>query len=245
MNLTGADFPASLITIMGSQLTPILRRIKLSLVWLVVLTLSAVTVTAQTTAYVVPAGLVGNQDLSLAPQSLGMDFNVNASIFISSLGVFDSGQNGLTAPLTAHIFDRVSQNSLVALTFSPAVPGALIGGSRFLPLAVPLLLVAGFNGSIVVDYVTNPTELNGNQNDASFPHPWTTDSGGGLISFVGLSRHTLGGTGAGYPNIVDAVSADKYAAGTFQFVAIPEPSILGLLALGGLLSVRLFRRRSL
>jgi hypothetical protein len=197
-----------------------------------ILALTGSALVAQTIAYVVPAGTVGNQNLSGASQSLGMDFNVNSPIDVISLGVFDSGGNGLVAPLRAHIFDRDTQLSLADLLFTPQSPGTLIGGSRFKPLPSPLTLSIGFHGTIVVDYTTSPTEPNGNLGDG--PGSWTTDSGAGLISFVGSGRHTVGGTGAGYPNIIDGGPANRFASGTFQFQPVPEPSAFFLLAMGGI-----------
>lgn len=197
---------------------------------LVVLVVNQPILAAQTIAYVVPAGTVGNQNLSGAPQSLGMDFNVNLPIHIISLGVFDSGSDGLVAPLRAHIFNRDTQLSVANLLFTPSDPGTLMGGSRLKLLPLPLTLSVGFHGSIVVDYTTSPTELNGNLGNG--PGPWTTDSGGGLISFVGSGRHSVGGTGAGYPNIIDGGPANRFAAGTFQFQPVPEPSTFFLWGLG-------------
>jgi len=191
---------------------------------------------ADTIAYVVPVGTIGNQLLPAGQaQSLGMDFDVNSGIVITGLGVFDSGGDGLRSPLTAHIYDRDTRISLAQLTFTPANPGNLIGGSRFLPLAVPLQLLPGFHGVIAVDYVNSMNELNGNLRVSS--GGWTTDSGGGLISFVGSGRHGLMGAGAGFPDIIEtACPANCYAAGTFQFVPVPEPSTWLLLAVGGALA---------
>ena len=180
---------------------------------------SAALVSAQTTAYVVPSGTVGNQDLSSVPQSLGMDFDVNSPISITSLGVFDSGGDGLAGPLRAHIYNRDSQASLASLDFTPSQPGTLVGGSRFKPLSNPLVLPAGFHGTVVVDYLTNQMELNGNWGHGA--GSWTTDSGGGLISFVGSARTTV--SGIGYPGVADAGPANRYAAGTFLFTAGSGP----------------------
>ena len=58
------------------------------------------------TAYQVPSGTIGNQNLSGAPQSLGMDFDVNSAISVFALGVFDSGGNGFFSATAARIFDR-------------------------------------------------------------------------------------------------------------------------------------------
>src|SRR5438045_5684485 len=64
-------------------------------------------------AYQVPAGVVGNQ-ADAGGISFGMDFAVNSNVIVSQLGVFDSSQNGLIAPIQAAIFDRVT-----GTTFSP------------------------------------------------------------------------------------------------------------------------------
>ncbi len=195
---------------------------------------------ADTIAYVVPTGTVGNQFLPGGqPQSLGMDFNVNSDIYITSLGVFDSGSDGLSSTLTAHIYDRDTQQSLAQLTFTSGQPGTLVGGSRFLTLDTSLLLPAGFHGVIAVDYLTSSNERNGNRRVSS--GNWTTDEGGGLISFVGTGRIGYAGVGgARFPSLIEqSNSPDVYASGTFTFVAVPEPSAYALwgLAAGGLAMV--------
>ena len=51
-------------------------------------------------AYQVPAGWVGNQDITGA--SVGMDFDIALPIRITRLGVFDDGGDGLLATISAH-----------------------------------------------------------------------------------------------------------------------------------------------
>jgi hypothetical protein len=60
-------------------------------------------------AYDVPSGVVGNQ-IDAATRSFGMDFDVNSPISISELGVFDSAQDGLLAPIEVAIYNRSSQS---------------------------------------------------------------------------------------------------------------------------------------
>jgi hypothetical protein len=185
-------------------------------------------------AYDVPAGTVGNQDFG---GSLGMDFNVGSTaILVTSLGVFDSGSNGLSAPLSVAIFDRTTQTIVpgTLVNFPTGTPGTLIGGSRFIDVP-DVVLAAGFQGSVVA-WGYNGAEPNGNTHGG--PAPWTTN-GGGLISFVGSSR--FGFTPGAFPNIPDGGPVNRYAAGTFQFEAVPEPTTLavfGLMAVGGLGYVR-------
>jgi hypothetical protein len=111
-----------------------------------------------TIAYVVPAGQVGNQAFG---GSLGMDFSVTTPIVIDQLGVFDDGSNGLNLPITARLYNTTTQAQLASLTFPVGTPGMLIGGSRFLPLATPITLPAGFLGTIVAEGY-GATEQNGN-----------------------------------------------------------------------------------
>jgi hypothetical protein len=196
------------------------------------------TLQAQVIAYVVSAGTLGNQDVAGAAQ--GMDFDVNAPITITRLGVFDSGSNGLAHLLTAQIYDRDTQAPVTPLiTFAagtgPAA-GTLIGGSRFLDIT-PLALLVGFHGSIVASHY-DATEPSFN----SFGSPnttATTDTGGGLISFVGESR--FAGVPDVYPTGPGGGPVNRFDAGTFAFVAgVPEPSAFVLVgsAAGGLLALR-------
>ena len=170
------------------------------------------------TAYIVPSGTIGNQTLPVSQtQAMGNDFDVVSPIQITSLGVFDSGGDGLVGTLVARIYDRDTLTSVASLVFSSADPGTLVGGSRFKNLPAPLTLPAGFHGACSVAYLgTTTLEPDGNLREGS--GNWTTDSGGGLISFVGMGRHSLMGTGDAYPDIVDPAPApNNFAAGTFVF----------------------------
>jgi hypothetical protein len=169
-------------------------------------------------AYIVPAGTIGNQQIPPEQaQSMGNDFDVNESIQITALGVFDSGGDGLSCTLHARIYDLDTQTSVADLEFTPANPGKLIGGSRYLMLKKPLKLKKGFHGTISVAYLgTDVLEADGNWRES--PGNWTTDSDQGAISFVGMGRHSLMGTGDAFPDIVDPSPVpNNFAAGTFIF----------------------------
>jgi hypothetical protein len=183
------------------------------------------------TAYIVASGTVGDQDLSCCPQTLGMDFDVKQPIEIVSLGVFDSSGNGIAGNTAAHIFDRTTHAVIATLSFSASSPGQLVGGSRFKTLATPLSLAAGFKGSIVEDFLSAPMEPNGNKGNNRPNAPWTTDGAGGAVLFVGGGRIGRSGNPSTYPTELDGGPADRYAAGTFQYVVVPEPSLVALLGL--------------
>ncbi len=160
------------------------------------------------TSYLVPAGAAGNQTFG---GSLGMDFNVNETIAITELGVFDSDSDGLNLTITAHIYDRTAPGTpLATMTFSPGDPGTLEGGSRFKDLPSPLVLPAGFQGTVVAEGY-GAGEPNGNISGTGFGN---TDDGNGSISFVGTGR--FGGAGA-FPGTVDGGPENRYGAGTFKF----------------------------
>lgn len=195
------------------------------------------------TAIQVPLGTIGNQQLPAnQTQTSGDDFNVNSPITISSLGVFDSGADGLLGTLVARIYDRNTQQSLASISFS-GMDGTLVGGFRFLNLATPLTLSAGFQGVISAAYLGNPLEAQGNVREAG-SHPWTADTGGGLISFVGEGRHSLMGTGDVFPNYVDpSPSAINFCTASFSYTAVPEPTALALSGLVSLAALVVARRR--
>jgi len=166
------------------------------------------------TAYEIPAGQTGNQQHG---GPLGLDFDVNSPVTITELGVFDDDSDGLNRTITAYLFDRNNPGAgpLRTLSFSPTDPGLLVDGSRFKPLASPITLPPGFQGTMSADGY-GPGEDNGNWWFGGLP-PWTTDDATGALSFVGLSR--WGDTPGTYPTNLDGGPVNRYAAGTFSYMA--------------------------
>jgi hypothetical protein len=172
-------------------------------------------------AYVVPAGSIGSQAFA---NGYGMDFDVRTNVVISTLGVFDSGGDGLTnVTLTTQLYRRSGNSGtvLATLAFTQADPGALIGGSRFKPLLPPVILEPG-------TYTVASYGYNAANPGANFDRDvkrWVTDDGGGLIAFVGASRYGSGGPGT-FPATVDQGPVDRYAAGTFEFRLLPVAPVV-------------------
>jgi len=166
-------------------------------------------------AYDVPAGCVGAQSWT---SGLGMDFTVKSPIVVKKLGIFDSGSDGIEGgdPLTVQLFSISGDNSgqvLASTTFSDGSPGTLWGGSRFKPLDSPVVLAPGSYSIVAYGF----SGANPNGNESLQTKTWTTNDGGGLISFTGSSRH--GGSPGTLPPDLDTGSANCYAAGTFQYSA--------------------------
>ena len=168
-------------------------------------------------AYEVPADAVGNQDVGGI--ALGMDFDLQLDILITRLGVFDSGSDGLATPIIAKLYDRDDPSvELVAIEFTPDEPGDLVGGSRFKEFEIDL--PAGFHGSIVACGY-NGSELNGNTFTANAnPLGVSVNDGGCAILFTGGGR--FGNDGVSYPATADGGPANRYAAGTFEFIPQDE-----------------------
>lgn len=180
------------------------------------LLLSAGAATASITAYNVPSGTLGNQ--FNFGGSLGMDFDVVSApgVTVDQIGVFDSGSDGLANAINAYIYDRSTGLPVPGSAITvPAGGGTLAGGSRFLTLASPITLPAGFQGSIVAEGYS-AAEPNGNVGGVP---PWTTNNGTAKLAFVGTSR--WGNPGV-YPNSPDGGGVNRYAAGTFNYDAAPS-----------------------
>ena len=172
------------------------------------------------TAYLVLPDTPGNQAYS---GSLGMDFITTEELRITQLGVFDDGSDGLASTLTAqlwrrdtngtpnHFGDDSGAGNLATLTFTPGSPGTLDGGSRFKPLAEPLVLPPGDYSMVAYGY--GASERNANQGVAEL-EGLDIDTAGGAIQFVGTSRF---GTAGQFPTTADGGPANRYAAGTFKF----------------------------
>lgn len=167
-------------------------------------------------AYRVPAGTVGGQ---VHLGALGMDFDVVRPVLVTALGAFDSGQDGLRAPIHIYLVDREGDRPLAAVElYQDASP--LKEGSRLAPLDPPLTLAAGFQGSVVADGY-NADEPNGNAEGR--PAPWTVDGGQGALRFVGGGRYANVWTYGRLPGILDDGPANRYAAGTFAYQEIGPP----------------------
>jgi len=94
-------------------------------------------------------------------------------VVVTRLGVFDSGARRRAADGPA--VQPRTQLELASLSFAAGPTGTLIDGSRFLPLATPVVLPAGFHGTVVA----RATAHRPNGNFVAQPITWSTNDGGG------------------------------------------------------------------
>jgi hypothetical protein len=204
-----------------------MRLISLAILGIGLLPLARVE--ADTIAFDNASGVGGLQNYG---NDLGLDFTVNAPIRVTELGAFDNGNpslltgvNGATPGITVGIFNTTTGLQVgPSVTFTPTNAGTQINGDAFLPTDITLL--AG-NTYSVVAYNDGNYNSNGPANTSS-----TTNSGSGMISFVGGGRFSGTESGLAFPTNPDGGPANRYDAGTFEFVQAPEPTTISFISLG-------------
>ena len=162
---------------------------------------------------------VGNQAFN---GPVGMDFDVLEPISVTALGTFDSGRGGIQLPINVYIYDRDSMTAVLGpVTFQPGDEGTLVCAVNWMSVT-PTTLNGGFHGSIVAEGYGSAQE-DGNATLTGSPRLPTIDTGGGRIQFVGSSR--WGYTEGQYPDTLLNSFPNCFNAGTFEFEALPGPSI--------------------
>jgi hypothetical protein len=163
---------------------------------------------------------------------LGMDFVVNEfPIEVTTLGAFDSNQDGWFSEITVELWSRNDAGTpgafgddtgidiLATEVFNSQSEGSLIGGSRFHDLASSVTLDPGSYTIVARGY--GPDELLANAGQGS-PVSTINDSGG-ILQFVGGSRF---GTNNTFPDVVDGGPSNRYLAGTFVYDIDIDPLVL-------------------
>ncbi len=203
--------------------------------------MSVVPVFADTLAYSDPSGQ-GKQNW---PGNLALTFQVNTTITVSQLGVFNAnGTNALTDPgkITVGIYN----SSGVLLTSAVFSSGNIYATSNsdLLQSITPIVLTAGIYEVDAVGF--GNANNNGNLNTGSSTGP-TLNDGGGALTFLGAAWDSS--TTLDDPTTCPTCQSgpaikQQFDAGTFSFAVAPAPEPSGLVMLGtGLLSVATMARR--
>ncbi len=157
---------------------------------------------------------VGNQAFE---GSLGMDFELSSGLTVTELGVFDSGSDGLTLPITVELWERDEDfglEILATLDFGPDDEGVLEGGHRFKALPESINLPAGSYTIVAYGYGAGEPNVNTGGNSAADYGLFTNDADG-VITFVGGSRW---GNAGEFPGNADDGPAQRYGGGTFKVI---------------------------
>ena len=198
-------------------------------------------------------GVSGNQQYG---STLGTDFVVNQSIFVTSLGAFDEAGHTLNGTISTTIYNNATQLAVPGLSaqFTAASPGTLEGSYLFKTVGGQSGVTLS-PGSYVVTWtsLTN-NDREGNSGVGGFTSPLFNNGTGNPIT-INTTQSRFN------EQIPAAFGQDKYPVGTFGGVldagsfkfsktplvaATPEPGTLSLFAgLGVMGGSALLRRRRL
>jgi hypothetical protein len=187
----------------------------------------------------------GNQDWS----GVGVRFTVNTSISVTSLGLYDSGQDGFLAngrqPLSTVLMTGAGAIQ-ASETFYDLSPGALDGLYRFKPIA-PLILGPGIY--VLVGYGWASPDSEYNCNNGGLVGCSTFNDGGGLLTYMD-SPYGGGNDPAGTlpTNIWPGPPTNFFSGANMKYeaaakAAVPEPLTLSVFG-AGLAGIAAVRRRA-
>jgi hypothetical protein len=167
--------------------------------------------------------------------TLGLDFDVNQTIYVTSLGSFDAGRDGITHNIFVGIF-----NATTGLLVGPAVNlnGTANTGGAYDSVAIATLTLTPGHYQIGAWGYNNADDINFNNGGPGGPISFNTL--GGALTAIGSHYSDFGSPGAFATN--PDVGSTRYGAGTFS-AYIPEPATWGMMIAGfGLVGATLRRR---
>ena len=176
----------------------------------------------------------GNYSLRIDQQTtFGWAFTISSPIYVTALGYFDFGNDGLTDSHQVAIWNSTGGSPLLMATVPAGTTGSLVDGSRYIAVT-PILLPAG--SYTIGGFSLNFTDSVAIECAIITPAPGITYDG--ARSAQGPSLMFPAGNTQGYQN--------GDFGPNFQF-AVPEPSAYALLAAASvaLAGRRAWRRRKI
>lgn len=170
--------------------------------------------------------------------TLGLDFDVNQTIYVTSLGSFDAGRDGITHDIFVGIF-----NATTGLLVAPAVNlnGTANTGGAYDSVAIATLTLASGHYQLGAWGYNNANDTNYNNSGPGGPVTFNTLSG--AVTAVGTHYGDASAPGSFATN--PDMGTTRYGAGTFT-AYIPEPATWGMMITGfGLVGATLRRRSAL
>jgi hypothetical protein len=165
--------------------------------------------------------------------TLGFSFSVLKDLVITSLGAYDSGQDGLASAAQVGIWDTTGGAPLISVIVPAGTVGELDGYFRY--TGIP-----SFNLRAGTTYVVGAFSTN----LASSLFPGTVASGTIDSRLVLINDAYIDDSGFSYPYKTEHM-AGPWLAANFRIAPIPEPETYQMLALGlvAVTAVATLRRR--
>ena len=161
--------------------------------------------------YDTPSPLNGNQTWG---GTLGLDFTVNTSVSVDSLGAFDSGGDGIVGNVYTTIFNNLGVAVTPVLDFAGL---ASTGGAYISQSITPVVLTPGSYQLASWGYSASDPNYNNNGPGG----PITFNTIGGALTAVGAEYNYP--VNAGTPGSIADVGRTRYGAGTFDATNYSPP----------------------
>ena len=171
-----------------------------------------------------------------SPWTLGWKFTVNAPYAVESLGVYDSGQDGLAGSAQVGLWSASGGDLIVQATVPEGTTGQLDGLFRFTPIA-PTILNPG------TEYIVG-SYLSGELATSLFGGNGTVDP---LVTVIDVRYSPFGSASFVFPGETDpGTEGAAFLGGNFRgnVAPVPLPAAVWLFGSGVAWLVAIVRRRS-
>jgi hypothetical protein len=167
-----------------------------------------------------------------SPWTLGWKFTVNSPSVVESLGVYDSGQDGLVGSAQVGLWLATGGDPLVQTNIPSGTAATLDGHFRFAPIT-PTPLTPG------IEYVVG-SYLSGELATALFGGNGVVDS---RVTVIDVRYSSTGSAAFGFPGLTDpGTEGAAFLGGNFQLTPVPLPAAAWLFG-SGIAGLAAWRRR--